>query len=413
MASVTFVLPDGKASFPSLKTMTAMFDGCNQLTNVDFGGTWTVGDLTNTNQMFRNCTSLKSITLDFDGIRTPQGGFSTTNMFTGVPADATLTTTVSMTNGLQAIRDTFDSRSTRAQTMDLPADLAEELTEQWPADDQDVEDPDDLVLDDFTEESMDGLLDRSESSITPLSGSDLELYADDVNKPTVSDANITVHPTAAKVGNKVTYRIRVKYVGDNGAQSSLVDIALPLPEFMTAEPDELDIKVGNLISDGAVIKGGYVVGEPEYAAVNKMLRAKINALASSCYIDFNITYTIDQNGKNVGDYYYWDATALAVSENGSVNSNTYRLWQAIKADPQPGTAYQFKYEFTGDVPADVTLPAVTSRTENEQITIASAPTGYPSYYTFTGWKRSDTVTAKPPQHTSPTCPRLSKLYVIY
>ena len=83
---------------------------------------------------------------------------------------------------------------------------------------------------------------------------------------------------------KVTYRIRAKYVGDNGAQSSLVDIALPLPEFMTAEPDKLDIKVGNLISDGAVIKGGYVVGEPEYDAVNKMLRAKINALASSCYM---------------------------------------------------------------------------------------------------------------------------------
>ena len=38
----------------------------------------------------------------------------------------------------------------------------------------------------------------------------------------------------------------------------------------------------------------------------------------------------------------------------------------------------------------MTLPAVTSRTENEQITVASAPMGYPSYYTFTGWKRSDT-----------------------
>lgn len=390
LESVTFVLPERNASFPSLKTMTDMFDGCNQLTNVDFGGTWTVGDLTNTNRMFRNCTSLKNITLDFDEIRATQDGFFTTDMFTGVPADATLTTTVSMTNGLQAIRDAFDSRSTRAQTMDLPADLDEDLTEQWPADNQDVEDPDDLMLDDFTEESMDELLNRSESSITLLSGSDLEFYADDVNKPTASDANITVHPTATKVGDKVTYRIRAKYVGDNGAQSSLVDIALPLPEFMTAEPDKLDIKVGNLISDGAVIKGGYVVGEPEYDAVNKMLRAKINALASSCYIDFNITYTIDQNGKNVGDYYYWDATALAVSENGSVNSNTYRLWQAIKADPNPGTTYQFKYEFTGDIPADVTLPAVTSRTENEQITVASAPMGYPSYYTFTGWKRSDT-----------------------
>lgn len=390
LESVTFVLPDEGAAFPKLKTMAFMFDGCNQLTNVDFGGTWTVADLTSTTQMFRNCTSLKNITLDFDGIRAPQGGFSTTDMFTGVPADATLTTTVPMTNGLQAIRDAFDTRSTLAQTMDLSADLDEELPEQWPADNQDVEDLDDLMLDDFTEESMDGLLNRSESSITPLSGSDLELYADDINKPAASDANITVHPSATKVGNKVTYRIRVKYVGDNGAQSSLVDIALPLPEFMTAEPDELDIKVGNLTSDGAVIKGGYVVGEPEYDTVNKMLRAKINALASSCYIDFNITYTIDQNGKNVGDYYYWDATALAVSENGSVNSNTYRLWQAIKADPNPGTTYQFKYEFTGDIPADVTLPAVTSRTENEQITVASAPMGYPSYYTFTGWKRSDT-----------------------
>ena len=390
LESVTFGLLNGKASFPSLKTMTAMFDGCNQLTNVGFGGTWTVGDLTNTNQMFRNCTSLKNITLDFDEIRAPQGGFSTTDMFTGVPADATLTTTVSMTNGLQAIRDAFDSRSTRAQTMNLPADLDEDLTEQCPVDDPDEGDSDNLLLDSTTEESMDGLLNRSESSITLLSGSSLKLYTDDVNKPTASDANITVHPTATKVGDKVTYRIRAKYVGDNGAQSSLVDIALPLPEFMTAEPDELDIKVGNLISDGAVIKGGYVVGEPEYDAVNKMLRAKINALASSCYIDFNITYTIDQNGKNVGDYYYWDATALAVSETGSVNSNTYRLWQAIKADPNPGTTYQFKYDFTGDVPADVTLPAVTSRTENEQITVASAPTGYPSYYTFTGWKRSDT-----------------------
>lgn len=390
LESVTFVLPDEGAAFPSLKTMIAAFADCRQLTNVNFGGRWYVPDLSHTDTMFYGCTSLKNITLDFDGIRAPQGGFSTTDMFTGVPADATLTTTVSMTNGLQAIRDAFDTRSTRAQTMDLPADLDEDLTEQWSADDQDVEYPDNLLLDSSTEESMDGLLNRSESSITPLSGSDLEFYADDVNKPTASDANITVHPTATKVGNKVTYRIRAKYVGDNGAQSSLVDIALPLPEFMTAEPDELDIKVGNLISDGAVIKGGYVVGEPEYDAANKMLRAKINALASSCYIDFNITYSVDQNGKNVGDYYYWDATALAVSENGSVNSNMYRLWQAIKADPSPGTTYQFKYEFTGDVPADVTLPAVTSRTENEQITVASAPTGYPSYYTFTGWKRSDT-----------------------
>ena len=134
LESVTFVLPERNASFPSLKTMTDMFDGCNQLTNVDFGGTWTVGDLTNTNRMFRNCTSLKNITLDFDEIRATQDGFFTTDMFTGVPADATLTTTVSMTNGLQAIRDAFDSRSTRAQTMDLPADLDEDLTEQWPAD---------------------------------------------------------------------------------------------------------------------------------------------------------------------------------------------------------------------------------------------------------------------------------------
>lgn len=218
---------------------------------------------------------------------------------------------------------------------------------------------------------------------------------------TVKD-NIWTHNTRTRAGSQFQYIVRVKYVGDVGAQSGEIKVTFPIPEDVRVlTKDELNaigegtelVQIGSVeYSDADTgFKGGRVVDE-KYDSATETLTATIDGLFTGTEVEISIwceneTKIFPQGG----GYVYWDGTATAQDSAAAATSNVYRLWDVRNADPETPEAqdYTLTYKFTGQVPPDAKLPQGGTYEENATVKVAAEPDTDYDYYTFDGWKDED------------------------
>ena len=440
--------------FPALTTMANMFSGCQNLRSIDDMGGWQMQDLTNTSSMFNGCSSLGTLDLSWTGIEAIQAGdqndWTITNMFTSVPTNATLTV-IKEGNGnlsdfMQAVVDMFKSVEGRIVTVNdaspdtgggdntASGDATNALppTEPEPSPTPQPEEPSDGSTNDNTSDestsdtdddstSADGnsvsvstdadniaqtLNDNQPVAANTVSlsrsGSTPVVQADDGEKNYTVNDNIWTHKQATPAGSEFQYRVRVKYVGDVGAQSGEIKVTFPIPEDVRVltgtELNEIGAET-KLVQAGSVKKtegansgdfmGGRVV-DAKYDSATETLTATIDGLFTGTEVEISIwceneTKSFPQGG----GYVYWDGTATAQDSAVLVSSNIYRLWDQRGAgeNPPPKTEYTLTYEFDGDLPPDAAdlLPAQKSYTSGAQATVAAAPQSLYDYYEFVGW----------------------------
>ena len=219
---------------------------------------------------------------------------------------------------------------------------------------------------------------------------------------TVLDNGIWQHNERTRAGSQFQYIVRVKYVGDVGAQSGEIKVTFPIPEDVRVlTKDELNaigegtelVQIGSVeYSDADTgFKGGRVVDE-KYDKDANALTATIDGLFTGTEVEINIWCTNkEKTFPEDGGYVYWDGTATAQDSAAAATSNVYRLWDVRNADPEIPEAqdYTLTYKFTGQVPPDAKLPQGGTYKEGDQVTVAEKPTTAYKYYTFDGWKDQD------------------------
>ena len=131
LQTVTFLTPDGSASFPNLSTMSNMFSGCSSLESIDLGN-WSLPNLTNTDSMFSDCSSLTSIDLTWSDIKATEGNYTINNMFRNVSSSATLESGSDNSVMLNAIRKAFPGSVTQDGAQ-WTAPASQLITETTPA----------------------------------------------------------------------------------------------------------------------------------------------------------------------------------------------------------------------------------------------------------------------------------------
>ena len=438
--------------FPALTTMASMFSGCAGLSSIDMGG-WQMQDLTNTSSMFNGCSSLGTLDLSWTGIEAIQAGdqndWTITNMFTSVPVNATLTV-IKEGNGnlsdfMQAVKAEFESGGRTVTEKDASPDTgsgdntasgdatnALPPTEPEPSPTPQPEEPSDGSTNDNTsDESTSDTDDDSTSadgnsvsvstdadniaqtlndnqpvaantvSLT-RSGNTPVVQADDGEKNYTVNGNIWTHNKATPAGSEFQYRVRVKYVGDVGAQSGEIKVTFPIPDDVRVLTDaELNaigegtelVQIGSVKeTDGANsgdFMGGRVV-DAKYDPATETLTATIDGLFTGTEVEISIWCENKTKLFPQGGYVYWDGTATAQDSAALVSSNIYRLWDQRGAgeNPPPKTEYTLTYEFDGDLPPDAStlLPQQKTYASGTQATVASAPQSSYKYYEFMGWK---------------------------
>ena len=218
---------------------------------------------------------------------------------------------------------------------------------------------------------------------------------------TVKD-NIWTHNTRTRAGSQFQYIVRVKYVGDVGAQSGEIKVTFPIPEDVRVlTKDELNaigegtelVQIGSVeYSDADTgFKGGRVV-DADYDKDANALTATIDGLFTGTEVEINIWCTNEEKDfPDGGGYVYWDGTATTQDSAAAATSNVYRLWDVRNADPEIPEAqdYTLTYKFTGQVPPDAKLPQGGTYKEGDQVTVAEKPTTAYKYYTFDGWSYTE------------------------
>ena len=245
---------------------------------------------------------------------------------------------------------------------------------------------------------------RSVGRSTPV------LLADGAEKSYTVSGNIWTHNEATPAGSQFQYLIRVKYVGDNGAQSGSIQVHFPIPkdvrvlnksELATIGADDL-VEVG-AVEESTTANGflGGRVTNADYDDTTNTLTATVDGLYAGNEVEISIWCTNESKTfPSDGGYVYWDGTAYAQDNAASAPSNIYRLWDYKGSDLDPDAPeteeYTVTYQFTGSVPDDVEPPPVELYATGSKFTVAGEPiTGY-QYYTFSGWtyKESDGMTKK-------------------
>ena len=219
---------------------------------------------------------------------------------------------------------------------------------------------------------------------------------------TVKD-NIWTHNKATPAGSEFQYRVRVKYVGDVGAQSGEIKVTFPIPDdvrvLTEAELNEIGagtklVQAGSVKetdgADSGDFMGGRVV-DAHYDADANALTATIDGLFTGTEVEINIWCTNEAKiFPENGGYVYWDGTATAQDSAALVSSNIYRLWDQRGAgeNPPSTTECTLTYQFAGEVPPDAStlLPQQKTYASGTQATVASAPQSSYKYYEFMGWK---------------------------
>ena len=243
-------------------------------------------------------------------------------------------------------------------------------------------------------------------AVSPLalsrSGSTPVVQADDGEKNYTVNGNIWTHNKATPAGSEFQYRVRVKYVGDVGAQSGEIKVTFPIPDDVRVLTDAELNAIGaetKLVQAGSVketegansgdFMGGRVV-EAKYDPATETLTATIDGLFTGTEVEISIWCENETKLFPQGGYVYWDGTATAQDSAALVSSNIYRLWDQRGAgeNPPPKTEYTLTYEFDGDLPPDAStlLPQQKTYASGTQATVASAPQSSYKYYEFMGWK---------------------------
>ena len=246
-------------------------------------------------------------------------------------------------------------------------------------------------------------------AVSPLalsrSGSTPVVQADDGEKNYTVNGNIWTHNKATPAGSEFQYRVRVKYVGDVGAQSGEIKVTFPIPEDVRVltgaelnaigEGTEL-VQIGSVKetdgADSGDFMGGRVV-EVKYDPATETLTATIDGLFTGTEVEISIWCENETKLFPQGGYVYWDGTATAQDSAALVSSNIYRLWDQRGAgeNPPPKTEYTLTYEFDGDLPPDAStlLPQQKTYASGAQATVADVQESSYGYYEFMGWKDQD------------------------
>lgn len=454
LTRVPFTYEGEIVQFPALTTMASMFSGCAGLPSINMSG-WQMQDLTNTSSMFNGCSLLGTLDLSWTGINAIQGDLKVDGMFNSVPANATLTV-IKEGNGylstfMQAVVGAFRSVDGRTvneknassdtgsgdNTASGDATNALPPTEPEPSPTPQPEKPSDGSTNDNTSDEStsddptkndattggdassstapggetmtdDPEQDATEpdaSAVSPLalsrSGSTPVVQADDGEKNYTVNGNIWTHNKATPAGSEFQYRVRVKYVGDVGAQSGEIKVTFPIPDDVRVLTDTELNEIGagtKLVQAGSVketdgadsgdFMGGRVV-DAHYDADANALTATIDGLFTGTEVEISIWCENETKLFPQGGYVYWDGTATAQDSAALVSSNIYRLWDQRGAgeNPPSTTEYTLTYQFAGEVPPDAAelLPAQESYASEAQATVAAAPQSLYDYYEFVGW----------------------------
>ena len=444
--------------FPALTTMASMFSGCAGLSSIDMGG-WQMQDLTNTSSMFNGCRLLGTLDLSWTGINAIQGDLKVDGMFNSVPENATLTVIKEgdeyLSTFMQAVKAEFESgRRTVIENGASPdtgsgdntasGDATNALppTEPEPSPTPQPEKPSDGSTNDntsdestsddptkndattggdassstapggetMTDDPEQDATEPAADAVSPLalsrSGSTPVVQADDGEKNYTVDGNIWTHKQATPAGSEFQYRVRVKYVGDVGAQSGEIKVTFPIPDdvrvLTEAELNEIGagtklVQAGSVKetdgADSGDFMGGRVVDE-KYDSATETLTATIDGLFTGTEVEISIWC---ENEPKIfpqgGGYVYWDGTATAQDSAALAVSNIYRLWDQRGAveNPPSTTEYTLTYQFAGEVPPDAAelLPAQESYASGAQATVADVQESSYDYYEFMGWKDQD------------------------
>lgn len=459
LTRVPFTYEGEIVQFPALTTMASMFSGCAGLSSIDMGG-WQMQDLTNTSSMFNGCSSLGTLDLSWTGINAIQGDLKVDGMFNSVPANATLTV-IKEGNGnlstfMRAVVGAFESVDGRTVTINdassdtdsgdntASGDATNALppTEPEPSPTPQPEKPSDGSTNDntsdestsddptkndattggdassstapggetMTDDPEQDATEPAADAVSPLalsrSGSTPVVQADDGEKNYTVNGNIWTHKQATPAGSEFQYRVRVKYVGDVGAQSGEIKVTFPIPDdvrvLTEAELNEIGagtklVQAGSVKetdgADSGDFMGGRVV-DAHYDADANALTATIDGLFTGTEVEISIwceneTKIFPQDG----GYVYWDGSATAQDSAALAVSNIYRLWDQRGAgeNPPSTTEYTLTYQFAGEVPPDAAelLPAQESYASGAQATVADVQESSYGYYEFMGWKDQD------------------------
>lgn len=133
----------------------------------------------------------------------------------------------------------------------------------------------------------------------------------------------------AKPGDTVSYKLTVKYTGDKGAKSGVIDVTDTLPEGVTPVADS--IKIGSITySDGTA--GGYKGGKVTSAEFEgTTFKAQVEGLYAGTQVEISFQVklsAVTPVSESDGYYQYWDNTANVSEAQGQLtsDSNTVRLW---------------------------------------------------------------------------------------
>ena len=386
--------------FGRLETMRNMFYGCSSLTSIDMDN-WGLEKLTNVAGLFSGCRSLKSIRLNWTSMKADAGNFQTTDMFYGVPADATLKLQIWGYN---------------APAPELKSKIQAEFDNRRSAQYSSEEEDEDFVVYDLDEEGYEdefetyGLDEDYDYDFDY--DNDVELY------DAAQDDNVIVHDEATPAGTHFAYKIRVQYTGDPGARSGRIALNFPLPENVKADDDPHSDAADPLHGQGhtTVMTGAvqYIAGDTGWLGGRILEEPKLVEEGGKTYVrgvfeglyagnEFEVTVhcinedtVADENG-----YMKWDGIATAVGDANTAVSAVYRLWNKDNTPTPPAvdTQHRLVYQFTGEIPADAVLPGAQLVKENDPITLADAPTTAEAGYTFDGWYDGTALVAPGSAHT--------------
>ncbi len=410
---VIFETPQSGTRFERLSTMKGLFSQCNFLQSVDLSG-WSLPNLTNVNQMFSGCSGIQTIDMSWRGLRAKASDFSQIAMFDGVPQDAVLEigsdTSENSQEVLSAIAAKFPGSVTvngevtefeSEQIADVP-EIPQE-PEQQPTVPEIPQEPEQAPVEETA--NLDGSVSSRAAMPDSLHSVGVSLASNLSDDPDSSTAakqqnqhHIVIHHEPTPAGSHFTYRIRVKYVGDTGAQSGRIELSFPLPEAVK-QIENTEIIVSDVeYSDNSAagFRGGRVVTTPHVdmdQEGNPILHGSFEGLYTGNEIEIEIT-CINQEKKPESDgYIYWAGIAHAQDSMASASSDVYLLWDKANDDPDPpdfSKKHTITYAFVGEVPHDVDVPTGGAYTFEDTVYTASAPVSKYTYYHFDGWVRSDT-----------------------
>ena len=279
--------------------------------------------------------------------------------------------------------------------------------EETPVDEpqDDVTTPEETPVDDPSND--DATTDAGAENTQPATASarvlsEPAVQADGDGDYTVNDnGSIWTHKVRTPAGSQFQYLVRVKYVGDTGAQSGSIQVHFPIPDDVRVLTDSelAAIDADDLVEVGAVKDSGAETGflggrvtNANYDAATNTLTATVDGLYAGNEVEISIWCTNESKAfPSGGGYVYWDGTASAQDEAASVPSNIYRLWDVKSAEVKPpeATDYTLSYKFAGSVPPDATLPTTSVHKAGGVVTAAEKPETEYSYFSFEDWTYTD------------------------